>query len=499
MRDNFKNSPVLPARVVTIAAAPVRPFDLAVILAYLALVTWFGARFKEKQTSLKEYFLGGRTAPWWAISLSIVSAETSTLTIIGTPPLAYAGSYVFLQIVFGYLLARIVISTLFLPAYFQGQLFTAYELMQRRFGPRVRKVTAAIFLVTRSLAEGVRVFAISLVIGIILHTSGPASIFVIIAITLFYTFEGGMTAVIWTDVIQMGMYVAGAAISFFVLLDKIPGGFSHVLDVAGAAGKLQVFDFHWSWTRPYTIWAGIIGGCFLTTASHGTDQLVVQRLLSAKSERESRLALLVSWLVIFIQFTLFLTIGVMLWVHNNGRTFSKDELDRLYPSFIWDALPVGVAGLVMAAIIAAAMANLSAALNSLASATVVDFYQPLTRSRRTPEHYLRVSRWSTVVWGVILAAIGVVASHWGSVLESGLSIASVTLGILLGVFLLGILTKRPGENAAIAGVVAGAAVMLFIKLDTKIPFTWWVLIGSTCTFTVGWLASFVVSERKHTT
>src|SRR5580704_8879349 len=286
--------------------------DLAVIAVYLAAVTWFGARFRQSQKSLKDYFLGGRTAPWWAISLSIVSAETSTLTIIGTPPLAYAGSYVFLQVVFGYLLARVVISTIFLPQYFRGQLFTAYELMQRRFGPRVRKVTAAIFLITRSLAEGVRVFAISIVVSIILHTTGLASILVIIALTLFYTFEGGMTAVIWTDVIQMGMYVVGAAVSFFVLLDKIPGGAAHVIELAGNAGKFQVFDFHWSWSYPYTFWAGVVGGCFLTTASHGTDQLVVQRLLSAKSERDSRIALLSSWLVIFIQFTLFLTIGAML-------------------------------------------------------------------------------------------------------------------------------------------------------------------------------------------
>jgi SSS family solute:Na+ symporter len=365
--------------------------------------------------------------------------------------------------------------------------------MERRFGRRTRKVTAGIFLVTRSLAEGVRVFAISIVISIILHTSGPASILVIIAITLFYTFEGGMTAVIWTDVIQMGMYVLGAAVSFFVLLGKIPGGLRHVIDVAGPAGKLQVFDFHWSWTSPYTFWAGVIGGCFLTTASHGTDQLVVQRLLSARSERQSRLALLSSWVVIFIQFSLFLTIGVLLWVYRNGHVFGKDELDRLYPSFIWAALPVGIAGLAMAAIIAAAMANLSAALNSLASATVVDFYQPLTRSRYSAEHYLRISRFSTVFWGAVLAAIALVASHWGSVLESGLSIASVTLGILLGVFLLGVLTKRTGENAAIAGVIAGALVMLFVKFETQIPFTWWVLIGSAVTFGVGWLASYLPS------
>ncbi len=464
-----------------------RPFDLAVIVVYLAGVTWFGARFRKEQRSLKDYFLGGQSAPWWAIALSIVSAETSTLTIIGTPPLAYGGSYVFLQLVLGYLLARIVISAIFLPQYFKGQMFTAYALMERRFGPRVRKTTAAIFLVTRALAEGVRVFAISIVIAIILHTSGPASILVIIALTLFYTFEGGMTAVIWTDVIQMGMYVLGAAVSFLVLLGKIPGGFGHVLDLAGPAGKLRMFDFHWSWTNPYTFWAGVIGGCFLTTASHGTDQLVVQRLLSARSERQSRIALLSSWIVIFVQFTLFLTIGLLLWVYRGGHSFASDDLDRLYPSFIWEALPVGVAGLAMAAIIAAAMANLSAALNSLASTTVVDFYQPLTGSRRSPEHYLGVSRVSTIIWGGILAGVGLIASHWGSVLESGLSIASVTLGILLGVFLLAVLTRRPGENAAIAGVIAGALVMLVVKFGTKIPYTWWVLIGSGSTFGVGWL------------
>jgi SSS family transporter len=473
----------------------VRAIDSAVIVIYLAGVTWFGARFRSSQNSLKDYFLGGKTAPWWAIALSIVSAETSTLTIIGTPPLAYGGSFVFLQVVAGYLLARVVISTIFLPQYFKGQMFTAYQLMERRFGPRVRKVTAGIFLVTRALAEGVRVFAISIVISIILHTGGVASIMVIVFLTLFYTFEGGMTAVIWTDVIQMVMYVLGAAVSFLVLVGKIPGGFAHVWEVGSAAGKFRVFDFAWSWTYPYTFWAGLIGGCFLTTASHGTDQLIVQRLLSAKNQSQSRLALFCSWIVIFVQFTLFLTIGVMLWVLRGGKPI-VGSADRLYPEFIWQSLPTGIAGLAMAAVIAAAMANLSAALNSLASATVVDFYQPLTHSRYSLAHYLKASRLSTIFWGAVLAAIALVASQWGSVLESGLSIASVTLGLLLGVFLLGVLTTRTGENAAIAGVVAGAMVMLVVKFASKIPFTWWVLIGSTVTFGVGWVASFVVPERK---
>ncbi len=472
-----------------------RTVDLAIIAAYLAGVTWFGARFKQSQNSLKDYFLGGQTAPWWAIALSIVSAETSTLTIIGTPPLAYAGSFVFLQVVFGYLLARVVISTIFLPRYFERQMFTAYELMQRRFGPNVRKVASGIFLVTRALAEGVRVFAISIVISILLKTGGAASIAVIMALTLFYTFEGGMTAVIWTDVVQMCMYVVGASVSFIVLVNKIPGGFGHALDLASAAGKLQVFDFQWSWTKPYTVFAGFVGGCFLTTASHGTDQLVVQRLLSAKNQGQSRAALFSSWIVIFVQFTLFLTIGMLLWVYRTGQP-PLAQPDRLYPLFIWESLPVGVAGLAMAAIIAAAMANLSAALNSLASATVVDFYEPLSKKLQLPAHYLKVARISTVVWGIILGAIALVASQWGSVLESGLRIASVTLGILLGLFLLGVLTKKPGENAAIAGVLTGLAAMLYVKFATSVPFTWWVMIGSGTTFGAGYLSSFLIPGAR---
>ncbi|MDQ6664741.1 MAG: sodium:solute symporter [Acidobacteriota bacterium] len=474
--------------------------DLGVILAYLIGVTWFGARFRHGQKNLKDYFLGGRSAPWWAISLSIVSAETSTLTIVGTPGLSFGGNFGFLQIVFGYLLARVVISLVFLPQYFRGQMYTAYELMQRRFGSRIRKLTAATFLITRSLAEGVRVFAVSIVISIILGTGETASIILIVCLTLFYTFEGGMTAVIWTDVVQMIMYVLGAGLSFWIILAKIPGGWPHVLQVAGAAGKFQVFNFHFSWTQPYTFWAGILGGCFLTTASHGTDQLIVQRLLSAQTENQSRAALFASWVVVFLQFSLFLAIGVLLFVHYGDAGLDPPKpLDRLYPQFIWDNLPVGIAGLVTAAILAAAMANLSAALNSLATTTVVDFYRPVAgklAGKLDDLRMLRLARGATVLWGVVLVIIGTIASHWGSVLESGLSIASVTLGMLLGVFLLGVLTTRVGEKAAMAGVVAGLAAILYVKLETRIAFTWWVMIGSMVTFCVGYLCSFVVPSSS---
>jgi len=474
-----------------------RPVDLGVIVAYLIFITWFGAQFKESQKSLKDYFLGGRGAPWWAIAFSIVSAETSTLTVIGTPAISFAGNFTFLQLILGYLLGRIVISILFLPQYFRGELFTAYELMQRRFGPHVRKFTAGTFLVLRSLAEGVRVFAVSIVVSIVLGTGELVSIAVIVCLTLFYTFEGGMTAVIWTDVVQMILYVGGALLSFFLLLHLIPGGWPHVLAVAVPAHKFQIFDFRFSLSeaffhRNYSFWAGLLGGCFLTTASHGTEQLLVQRLLSARNQRESRLALLSSWVVVCFQFALFLVIGVLLYVvyRDAGRPAPADP-DRIYPQFIWAHLPAGLAGLVMAAILAAAMSNLSAALNALASTTVMDFLKPLRPG--LPERvYLGLARWATVLWGAVLFSVGLSARHWGTVLEAGLTIASILYGALLGVFLLGVLTRRPGEWSAIIGMSAGWAATLVLR--PHVAYTWYVLIGSVATFAVGYGASFLIHE-----
>ncbi len=484
-----------------------RYLDLAVVLVYLVGITWFGAQFKKSQKSLKDYFLGGRKTPWWAIGFSIVSAETSTLTVIGTPALAFTGNFGFLQVVFGYLLARIVISVLFLPHYFRGEMYTAYELMKRRFGDRIRKLTAGLFLVLRALAEGVRVFAISIVVSVVLDTGELASILLIVALTLFYTFEGGMTAVIWTDVVQMFLYVAGAILSFFVILNEIPGGWPEVARVAGEAGKFQLFDFFIGpagefFSRTYTFWAGVIGGCFLTTASHGTEQLLVQRLLAAQNERESRKALLGSWVVIFFQFTLFLAIGAILFVYYQQAQLPPPEpLDRIYPSFVWNHLPIGVAGLVTAAILAAAMSNLSAALNSLASTTIMDFYLPFEalsgRRRKSDAELLRLSRGATVVWGVVLVGIGLLARKWGSVLEAGLSVASVLYGSLLGVFLLGVLAPRVRERAAMAGMLAGFLTMIYVKFGTTIAWTWYVVIGTTVTFAAGWIASVLLREPAH--
>ena len=425
--------------------------DLGVVGLYLIAITLFGLRFSRRNRkdgapqdhSLRGYFLANKTIPWWAIALSIVSAETSTLTIIGTPGLAFAGDFGFLQIVFGYMIGRVVVALLFLPRYFQGEMLTAYQLIDRRFGRTLYKVTASLFLLTRAAAEGVRVFAVSIVVGIAIGTGDVLSIAIISALTLLYTFEGGMAAVIWTDVVQMAIYIGGTLVAIGSLGRHVPGGWAHINAVAAAAGKFHLLNFALNLTTTYTFWAGVLGGTFLTMASHGTDQLMVQRMLAARNLRESRLALLSSGVVIFIQFALFLLIGVGLFVFYGTHPAALSSIgaangNRIFPASIVQEMPVGVSGLLVAAILAAAMSNLSAALNSLSSTTVVDFYMGL-RPRAADRERILVSRTSTVFWALVLFAVAVYAVHTGgtgNVVEIGLSIASVAYGCLLGVFLL---------------------------------------------------------------
>jgi SSS family transporter len=475
--------------------------DLLVVIAYLVGITLFGAHFRKSQRTLHDYFLGGRRLPWWAIAFSVVSAETSILTIISTPGIAYRSNLGFLQLVFGYLVARMVVSFLLIPRYFAGELFTAYQLIERRFGPSLKIFTAGLFLVTRALAEGVRVFAISIVIEVIFKTGVLASVIIITVLTLFYTFEGGLTAVIWTDVIQLSIYLAGTTVALILALHAIPGGWAEVTRLAAAGGdKLTVFNFHFNWHTPYLFWSGLVGGTFLTSASHGTDQLIVQRLLAAKNKVQSQAALLSSGLVILFQFSLFLVVGVALYAfyHHSPPTVPFSRPDHIFPTFVVTQLPRGLAGLLIAAILAAAMANLSAALNSLASASVVDFYKPFIRPRADERHYLRVSRGLTLVWGVILISIALAAQGLHqSVLELALTIASVPYGSMLGIFLLGVLTKRATSAGAFTGALLGLGTLVCVIQLTPIAWTWYVAIGTTVTFTTGWAASVISTGKRE--
>ena len=470
--------------------------DGIIIVAYLIGITLFGLRFRKAQRSLRDYFLADRNIPWWAIALSIVGAETSTLTVIGTPGIAYGGNFGFLQLVFGYLLGRIVVSLIFIPQYFRGEMFTAYQLIDRRFGKKLHSITAAVFLATRAAAEGVRVWAVAIVISIALGTGGVASVAIVMALTLIYTFEGGMAAVIWTDVVQLIIYVGGTIVGFFTLLHLVPGGWPAIHSIAASAGKLQVFDFSLNFFKTYTFWAGLIGGMFLNTATHGTDQLMVQRLLVARNQRDSKTALLFSGGVILIQFTLFLLVGAGLWVFYRNTSHGPFATnDYVFPTFIVEHMPHGISGLLIAAILAAAMSNLSAALNSLSSTTMIDFYL-----RRKPEtsdsKRLMLSRAATIGWGIVLFGLALASRYGGNVLEKGLTIASLAYGGLLGVFLLGLVTKRARQNGAIVGMLCGLALNIYIWGWTHIAWTWYVTFGSITTFVVGYLASLLETDAN---
>ena len=471
--------------------------DLLIIALYLVGITLFGLRFRKRQRTMRDYFLADRDIPWWAISLSIVAAETSTLTIISIPGLAYDSNLTFLQVVMGYVIGRVIISFVLLPQYFRGDLYTAYQLIERRFGPTLRTVTAGLFLLTRAAAEGVRVYAVSIVVSIALGTGEITSIAIITLLTLIYTFEGGLAAVIWTDVAQTFIYIGGTLVGLFTILHLIPGGWDSANAIAASLHKFQVFDFSFfNLAKPYTVWAGIIGGAFLTTASHGTDQLIVQRLLAARNQRQSALALLSSGVAILFQFGLFLFVGVMLFAYYQIPSATFGRADRIYPTFIVTQMPHGISGLLIAAILAAAMSNLSAALNSLSSSSMMDFYFRFRPETSEPKR-MRFARLATVLWALVLFGLAVLALHRvGRVIEVGLQIASIAYGALLGVFLLGVLTKRANQSGAIIGMICGFATELCLWRSTTVAFTWWVAIGTCVTFAVGYAASLALRANE---
>jgi solute:Na+ symporter, SSS family len=472
--------------------------DLSILLLYLAGVTALGVWLRRGQRDLRDYFLGGRRMPWWTLGLSIVATETSTLTIIATPAVAFAGNLGFLQVVIGYLVARVLICLIFIPAYFRGEFYTAYQLIEKRFGARMKSVAAGTFLITRALAEGVRVAAVALVVTVAFGTGEVWSVVIILLLTLLYTFYGGLKAVIWTDVMQLAIYVGGGIAAFFLLLDRLPGGWAEVTAVAAAHGdKLRVFDFAFDLTRTYTFWSGLLGGTFLTLASHGTDQLMVQRLLAARNRWDSQRALLLSGVVVLFQFALFLVIGVMLFAfHQHAPLIAAGEsADRIFPVFIVREMPAGLAGLLVAAVFAAAMSTTSSTLNSLASSTVVDFLgHGRAADPGSSAGLLRVARWTTLAWGVVLLVLGTM--NWGPLLEAGLAIASITYGSLLGLFLLGLGLKWATPRGALVGMFAGLAVILYVRFATELPWTWYVLVGTSATFAVGALASLLDNPEK---
>jgi solute:Na+ symporter, SSS family len=482
------------------------PIDLTVIAVYVAGCTALGAWLGSRSQGLKGYFLGESNIPAWAVMISIVATETSTATFLSVPGVAYDGNFTFLQLAFGYLLGRVIVAAVLLPAYFRGQIFTAYQLLQDRFGGPTRTTASLLFLVARSLGDGLRLFLAATILKHLTGWSVETAIVAVATITVVYTFLGGMKAVIWTDVIQFSVYILGALVALLILAGKLPDGWTELFDTARAAGKFRVLNFTFDLTEKYTFWAGLIGGMVLNTSTHGADQMMVQRYLSARSQRQAATALVASGFIILVQFAFFLFIGVSLWVFyrefpptagagSAGAGIARS--DEAFSYFIVHYLPTGILGLVIASVFSAAMGTLAGSLNSSASSIVNDLYRPVA-GKCDERHLMQVSRAMTVVWGLVLTAVAFGARLLeDNVVNNALAIAGLVSGILLGLFLLGILTRRVGQTAALAGVLAGIAAVLYAKFRTPLAFPWFALVGSSTVFAVGLAASYVVPGRSE--
>jgi SSS family solute:Na+ symporter len=478
--------------------------DLLIVVLYLAGVVAAGAWFSSRQKTTSQYFLGGRSIPWWAISASIVATETSTITFVSVPGIAYArgGDFTFLQLVFGYLLGRVVISILFIPAYFKGELLTVYQLLSGRFGGLVKGLAAGLFVTMRTIGDGIRLLLTALVLAAVYgalrpgsspESAVPAAVAGLGLVMIVFTFWGGMEAVIWIEVVQLGIYLFGAAAAAAVLASRVSGGLHGSLELASRFGKLRVLDFSFSGAGSFTtFWAGLIGGAFLTMSTHGTDQYLVQRYLCTDRPRRAAAALLSSGAVVLAQFAGFLTIGILLFAFyrpfelpgwaSGPAAAPFAHGDAVFPDFITHHLPSPLGGLVIAAILAAAM---SSSLNSIAATAVNDLYRPFYPGR-DDRHYLSVSKLLTIVAGVAQIAVGVaLVSSPTSALDKALAVASLINGPILGVFLLGSFTKRAGRTAALAGMSVGLVVVLVVWRATSVSWPWYAAIGSLTTLAVG--------------
>jgi SSS family solute:Na+ symporter len=466
--------------------------DYLVIAAYLVAITAFGSWFARFQHNTRDYFLTGRSVPWWAICFTIVATETSTLSFIGVPAGAFAGNMTFLQLALGYIVGRLIVSAVFIPAYFRGELYTSYELLQRRFGPSVKNAGAAVFMATRTLADGVRLFATALVISVVTQVPVTWTVVLIGAAMIVYTVRGGVAAVIWTDVVQMFVYVAGAALVLFALAARFSDGLAGALDIAREAGRFQVWDFSLDPTRVYTVWSGLLGGVALTLATHGTDQYLVQRLLSARSKRDAASGLILSGFIVFAQFVLFLAIGALLFSYYQTHPLPRalNRTDEVLPLFVVSELPHGAAGFIIAAIVAAA---LSPSTNALAATTVNDFYVKYVRPDADELTLMRMSKAATIFWGVAQIVVAI-AAQWvdRSVLDAGLLVLNFAAGPILGAFLVGVLITRVGSGAMLTGMAAGIIAVTWIWWTGAAAWTWYSVAGVAVTVAVAVVASLAI-------
>ncbi len=485
--------------------------DVAVLVASLTITVAVGILAAGRIRSLDAYLLGDRDLPWWVILGSIVATETSAATVLSVPGEGFGASGMrFLQLPLGFMLGRAAIVRFLLPLYFRGQLHTAHEVLRDRFGPLVQRAAAGLFLVTRNLGDGLRLYLAALVLQKLTGMPLAWSVGVMGGVTILYTVLGGLRSVAWNDCVQLVIYVLGGIVAVVVIVARIPGGWSAAWDFAAESGKLRMFDFSFDLASASTFWAGLVGGAVLSLGTHGTDHMMVQRYLSARGERDAARALLASGVAVLFQFALFLGIGVLLAAfHALGGEAPPERLDEVFASFIVRHFPAntGLVGLLLAAILAAAMSTIASSLNASASALVHDIWLPLRaaaghRAPLAPAAALALSRWLTVAFGGVQVAVGIAAAAVdATVVSRALTIAGYSAGLMLGVFLLGVATRRVGQGAALAGAACGLAALLAVQFvlpghGLTIAWPWFAFVGAATTFAAGLAASIIVPRAE---
>lgn len=497
---------------VIVPPAAITAVDAGVVAVYLLITVAIGFWVGRGQKDLSDYLLGDRNLPWWAVLGSIVATETSTATVLSIPGWAYAkdGDLRGLQLAMGYIVGRILVATLLLPQYFRGELFTSYEVLNRRFGGATKTTASVLFLLTRTTGDGLRLYLAAFVLARFAGLSLPVAIGVMGLVTIVYTVFGGMRSVVWNDCVQLVVYLVGGIVALAVILGKLPGGWDGLVAFGRETQRWQIFDFSTTLEDEFTFWAGLVGGAFLTLGTHGTDQLTVQRLLSARNQSDAARALVLSGFVVLLQFALFLVIGVALAAFFSHSPPARPIAgnDEAFATFIVENMPVGLCGLMLAAVFAAAMSTLSSSLNSSAASASNDLIVPLLADR-SPRRLLTLGRLLTVLFGiaqvgVALAAkdvIEIVDTRGGNVVASVLAIASFTTGIILGVFTLGVFTTRVSQPAALTGFLAGAAATVAVRFagtstDFNLAWPWYAFVGAVATFVVGYAASFVLPNDR---
>lgn len=479
---------------------PLGMLDIAILIFAFASAIVIGLRFRDQDKSIEAYLLGDRNLPWWAILGSIVATETSTATVLSVPGYGYGETRLkFLQLAMGFIAGRILVVRFLLPGYFDGKLLSAYEVLGTRFGEWTKKGASLLFLVTRNLGDGLRLYLAAMVLQKLAGWPLTWSAFVIGGVTILYTFFGGMRSVVWNDCVQFVIYMAGSIAAVFVIVAYLPNGWQSFLEFANKDHYLDAIDWSCSLSDPFNLWAGLIGGATLSLGSHGTDQMMVQRYLSARSQRDAGRAILLSGVVVFAQFALFLFIGMLLACYYSTQEQNPAiKNDEIFAHFMIYTFPknTGLIGLMLAAILAAAMSTLSSSLSASSSAVVSDWWLPHGKQSPSQHTLVKRTRWITVVFGLLQIVIGVWASTFDEkVVSNALAIAGFSSGILLGLFGLGIFTKNVSDVCALASGILGILVLLVIQFvlpfwGIKVAFPWLAVFGAITTFSSGLVLSF---------